>query len=137
MHWANEYVGIPFKWLGTDRNGCSCWGLICLIVEEIYGKTLPRHDSIERQAIKGEADPEPYGFDGWEIPLAEATEGDILHMFSYYKGNRLPLHAGMVVEPGKVLHVQQGSTSVIESYKRPPLCNMIIGAYRFDKCSGD
>lgn len=39
--WLNEYIGIPYKLNGRDRNGVDCWGLIYLIGTEHYNYQMP------------------------------------------------------------------------------------------------
>lgn len=131
MSWANDYVGIPFRWHGSDRSGCSCWGLVRLVASDIWGRQLPRHDEIEIGAEKGEASPQPYMEGFTPIDLKDAKEGDLLHMWALYKSRKLPLHVGMVVEPGKVLHIEEGCGSVIVDYRKQPMNRRVIGAYRF------
>jgi len=65
------------------------------------------------------------------IDLTDAKEGDLLHMWALYKSRKLPLHVGMVVEPGKVLHIEEGCGSVIVDYRKQPMNRRVIGAYRF------
>lgn len=131
MSWANDYVGIPFKWLGYDRDGCSCWGLVRMVAKEQFNLDLPKYDEIEARAQKGEGSPNPYFCQGYSIPLKAAKGGDLLHMWALYKSRKLPLHVGMVVEPGKVLHIEEGCGSVIVDYRKQPMNRRVIGAYRF------
>lgn len=131
MHWANDYVGIPFKWHASDRDGCSCWGLIRLVAKDIWGRELPRHDEMGRRAENGEMSPVPYMDGFYEIDVKDAAEGDLLHMWAIYKRRKLPMHVGLVVEPGKVLHIEEGHGSVIVDYRKQPMNRRVIGAYRF------
>jgi len=128
--WWNDYIGIPFKWHGSDRDGCSCWGLVRLVARDVFGKTLPSHDDIESRAAEGRGAPQPYFSAGQPVDLTGVREGDILHMWATYKGKRLPLHVGIITEPGKVLHIEEGTGSIVEDYTRTRCAWRVIGAYR-------
>ena len=39
--WAEHYVGIPYRPLGRDRDGCDCWGLLAMVWREQFGCDLP------------------------------------------------------------------------------------------------
>jgi probable lipoprotein NlpC len=132
MSWSNEYVGIPFKWHGRDRDGCSCWGLVQLVYKEVYGRDLSSHMDIERRAEKGQGSPQPYMDDFQTIATDAAEPGDLLHLWAYYRKHKLPLHVGLVVEKGKVLHIEEGCGSVIVDYRKYPMRSRIIGAYTYN-----
>lgn len=36
-----KYLSIPYKQLGRDVSGCDCWGLLCLVIKNEYGITIP------------------------------------------------------------------------------------------------
>lgn len=130
--WWNAYVGIPFRWNGTDRAGVSCWGLVCLVQAEVFCRRLPRHDEFEAGLVSGAAG-EAAGFLGLgrEIALADVRPGDVLHMRGVHAGRVVPLHCGVVAVPGQVLHVEQGTGSHVRSYARDArFRNRILGAYR-------
>lgn len=113
MVWAEAYVGIPYLKHGYDREGCDCWGLVCLVMDEVFGRDLPRHDE-----WLGEASDYGAGAEWQEVPLAEVRSGDVLHMWGVHDGARVPLHCGVIVEPGLVLHTEGGTGSIVEDYRR-------------------
>ena len=41
MAWANEYVGLPWRWGGRDRIGVDCYGLLRMVYADMLEITLP------------------------------------------------------------------------------------------------
>lgn len=39
--WVNDYIGIPFKTNGRDRDGMDCYGLITAVFKDQQGVDLP------------------------------------------------------------------------------------------------
>ncbi len=103
-NWWNNYVGIPFKWNGSTREGASCGGLVCLVSD--------------------------FAATGVQVNLADVRAGDVLHMWGFYKGKRRATHCGVVTEPGFVLHAEEVVGSCISRYKGDNrFLQRVIGAY--------
>jgi len=124
--WWNDYIGLPFKWNGKDRRGISCWGLVVLVQNEVFGHKLPHFDEWAVKA--GEvAVPDQWLPHGREIDLSEVHSGDVLHM----RGGQGDMHCGVVTKRGYVLHIEKGAGSHIRDYVGDPqFKNRVIGAYR-------
>lgn len=133
-NWWNDYVGIPYKWQGTNiQEGVSCWGLCVIIQRDIFGKDLSNHFDIEKIVEENplEGIPDNHIEELRAISLDEVEEGDILHMWGVHNNRKVPLHAGVIIEPGKVLHIEQNAMSVIEDYRKSKRAAWrVIGAYR-------
>jgi cell wall-associated NlpC family hydrolase len=41
--WAASYVGIPFRSRGRDRSGCDCYGLLALVLSEVFHLEVPSY----------------------------------------------------------------------------------------------
>lgn len=132
MHWSADYVGIPFKWGGYGHDGASCWGLLCLVQEEVFGRRLPHQDEAVDAIRKGEELPRGIwksGVVARPIAMSEAQGGDVLHMLS---GDRRPNHVGTFTGTGHVLHIERGTASLLESIRSPRFKWRPIQAYRLD-----
>ncbi len=132
-NWWNAYVGIPFAWNGSTRDGTSCWGLVCMVYSEVFGIRLPRFDELEEQIEGGAESVADFASTGREIPLEEARSGDVLHMWGMHRGKRRATHCGIVTEPGFVLHAEAVVGSCISRYKGDNrFLQRVIGAYRLE-----
>ncbi|WP_027517888.1 NlpC/P60 family protein [Bradyrhizobium sp. WSM1417] len=124
------YVGIPYLERGRSISGCDCYGLVRLVLAELRGAELPSFveayvSATDRAAlarlIAGEIAPwQPVAF-GEERPF----DGVLM------RAGRLLSHIGLVVEPGRLLHVSEGEESRIERYRAPPLSHRVVGFYRW------
>jgi len=130
----NKYVGIPFAWNGYDQNGVSCWGLFVLVYKELYGVDLPKHYEYEQLVAQGKETDEKTWVSRsiWKpLRMGQETTGDALHMLGLHNGKLKPLHCGIVVKKGLVLHSQEGTGVIISKYLSDSRYKKkVIGAYR-------
>lgn len=89
---ARKYLGTPYKYSGTDKNGIDCSGLMCRSFSEI-GITLP-HQSEEQSRL------------GKPLKLNELKPGDLVFIGAK-KGSNKITHVGLVVSVanGKVMFI--------------------------------
>lgn len=130
MHWSEAYIGIPFKWGGYTRDGVSCWGLLCLVQEEVFGRKLPhQNEAVESTRLGKELPRRIWHSDvvATPITMGDAKGGDVLHMLS---GDRRPTHVGVFTGTGHVLHIELGTASFVESIRSPRFKWRPIQAYR-------
>jgi cell wall-associated NlpC family hydrolase len=125
----DRFVGIPYADKGRGPE-YDCWGLLQAVMRELRGVELPSYSdkyvtADDRRAladlIAGELDP-------WEEIVAGQEQ--ILDAVLMREG-RFPRHVGIVTEPGKLLHVQEGHTSMIERYREGPLKARVVGFFRY------
>ncbi len=114
--WTNDFIRVPFKERGRARAGADCWGIAVLIYRERLGIELPILDGYENikdrkkmcEIIEQETS-------CWKaIPKGEEKEYDIA-VFSMVG---LPMHVGVVIRPGDMIHSQKGSGASIDNYIR-------------------
>ncbi len=129
--WVSQYLGIPYRELGRDRSGCDCWGLLALIWREQFGRDLP--DYTRPRWIEG-ANPSVIGSGAAEyasqfVRVEPGNEllgdGVLLRMRGH------PLHVGLVLAPGWMLHTHESADSCVENYERFIWRNRVIGIYRY------
>lgn len=130
MNPFDRYVGIPYRDRGRSITGCDCYGLLWLITRELRGVELPSFadgyvTTSDREAI---ASLIRDGIDQWElVPRGSEQTFDGVLM----RGRRDLSHIGIVIAPGRLLHVDRGETSRIERYTSPPISLRVAGFYRF------
>lgn len=124
----NQYVGLPYKTKGRDRDGVDCWGLVRLVYFEQFAIELPSFDDLYQsgedprisEAISRERE-------GW-ISTDLAAPGDVVVLRI---GGGLQ-HVGVIVAPGEFLHVRGGSTATIERLGSSIWKNRVEGFYRYE-----
>jgi cell wall-associated NlpC family hydrolase len=125
----SPYVGLPFKPRGRDRSGVDCWGLLRLVYEEQFGIKLPSYaddyTTLEDKAATADLIDGNKGL--WrEISAGAELPGDGLLMSVAGR----PIHIGVVIAGGRVLHIERDMGAIIESYRGFRLRKRIVGFYR-------
>lgn len=144
--WVNDYVGLPWKTLGRDRDGVDCWGLCCLVYAERRGIILPSHDevgwSVEDRDAKDKGRAKRRAIEAVVIDERQKWKQvstkpiNSFHAMPYdlllIEHAGLPVHVGIIVAPGWVLHVMEKMDSVCEQFPsvRHPLTKL-EGIYRY------
>lgn len=128
--WAGRYIGLPFKEHGRDATGLDCWGLVRLVLHEQFGYPLPSYT----QEYKS-----PYDVRGvsaligreaqkWQ-PVKSGTEKCADVIVLRLRGQ--PLHTGLVLGDGTMLHIERFIDSAIERYTNSQWRDRIDGFYRY------
>lgn len=131
--WVERYIGIPYVESGRDPaadGGLDCWGLLVLIWREQYGVDLPIYDGphwakgADRAAIAAaiRAEQERY------LDVAPGTEregdGILLRLLGQ------PLHVGLVVAPGWMIHTHETAAVCVERYDGMAWARRVLGFRR-------
>ena len=132
MHVLNSLIGIPFVAHGRDASGLDCWGLVRLAFGRAKGISLPGYDERylsleEREQIAAALSME--GGKGAPWAPVEAGEERAFDVALFRRAG-LPSHLGLVVEPGRMLHVDLGGESCVERYDDGRWAPRLIGFYR-------
>lgn len=132
--WAGAYVGIPYRDHGCDGAGCDCWGLVRLIYAERAGIVLP--------PFAGETDSEGVGrcveaaraSGTWRRVDSPPQSFDVAEMVSVLRGRGgwcyPPLHAGVVVAPGWLIHTEIATGARLVRTEARSLGRRIAGYWR-------
>lgn len=125
----DRFVGIPYADKGRGE-AVDCWGLVCRVFRELRGVELPSYAEayVTAEDARAIADLVAGELAPWQTvaPGAERAFDCVL-----MRERGFPRHIGVVTQPGMVLHVQRGSTSLIERYRSGPLRFRLVGFYRF------
>ena len=129
--WAGDYVGLPFAEHGRDRTGVDCWGLVRLVLGERFGVALPCHGTDYRSTLDADGlgaliarEMRP----AWRPVDGPGRAGDV----ALLRLRGAPMHVGVVVAPGVMLHVEQGIDSVIERSDGLRWKKRLLGIYRHE-----
>jgi len=140
--WAAGYLGIPFLDLGRDRAGCDCWGLVRLVLAEQAGLELPSlatcYGSEANAARVGAAVEAERCSGAWNrIDAGDERPLDVVEMSGAARvpGSGWvfgPLHVGVVVASGWLLHVERGTAAVLARYREDQaIRRRVLGFWRF------
>jgi cell wall-associated NlpC family hydrolase len=163
LGWAADYVGIPFRSHGRDRSGCDCYGLLALVLCEVFHLEVPSYavdylDATDAEEIAAliagemksrwkqitgtEAGATPEGpspafcCGRGQAPLRRAGEGAPVR-----PGDAIVLrimgrawHVGIVIDPaGWFLHTRPGVGSCLERWDAIRWVRRVMGFYRYGR----
>ena len=128
-NWWNDYITIPYKKMGRDKDGLDCWGLVRMIYKDQFDIELPSyvdqysaddtHDNLaELIAISKES---------W-TKTDNPVVGDVLLL----RAEGSISHVGVVISPTHFIHVIEDINVAIERYDQGKWKNRLEGAYRYD-----
>lgn len=130
--WANQYIGIPFKSGGRDRDGIDCWGLARLIYQEQYSINLP---SFSAEYTEGDTDRMTELLaqyrEGWENTTTP-KEGDLVLI----RVNGAETHIGVALDSERFIHVKKGTDTCIERFNSIAYSKRIVGYFRYSPKTG-
>lgn len=126
--WAGPYIGIPYRTHGRDHGGVDCWGLIRLVMAEVFGQPLPDYGDTYRDgedwAAIGDAIRAGLA-DGWQR-TEQPRAGDLLILRIAMR----PWHCGLMLNSLQFLHAAPDDSTVIERLDSPKWARRIEGIYR-------
>lgn len=140
--WTNDFIGIPFKALGRDRAGADCWGLARIIYQERRGIILPMLDGYEhirdRRRMSDIIEQEAKSW----TPIAKDAKAEKTYDIAVFLMVGEPMHVGIVVRPGTMIHCHEGAGVSVEDYSGPDpqarkWSNRLEGFYRYAEGTSD
>ncbi len=135
MSWSNLYIGIPYADFGRTREGCDCWGLVCIIYREQMGIDLPEYlgsySSTDEHAEIASIISAEEASALWAPALPLPNPGDL----ALFRRGRWSTHVGIVIRPGLMIHMVDGDGAKLQTYLEGPYKHRFQGHYRY-VCGG-
>lgn len=126
--WLSKYIGLPYLEGGRGHNGVDCYGLIRLIYAEKFGIILPEYSDIAWlegcDSHKLSTEINDCKSDWQEVDQPVLGDVIILRMMG------MPIHIGLVVDKGIMIHSARGHNSAIERFDNIKWQKRIEGFYR-------
>lgn len=131
MTWSNRYIGIPYADFGRTREGCDCWGLVCVVYRASLGIVIPdylgAYSSTDEHAeiasiISAEKDSPLW------VPVTGKPRPFNLALF---RRGRWSTHVGIVIRPGLMIHMVEGDCAKVQTYLEGPYKHRFEGHYRY------
>lgn len=101
----DQWLGVPYKFGGQDKNGVDCSGLAQLLEQEVYNISIPRVTSQQVTTIKRKYED-------------ELQEGDLV--FFDFDGKQFS-HVGIYLQNGYVVHASSSKGVMIVRLHDPSL----------------
>ncbi len=125
-------IRVPFMDKGRDWHCWDCWGMLCVFHREVMGVILPSytesyqdagHSAESRQRLSNLF---AANMGAWRrVERPEAGDGVLLLI-----GGR-PIHVGLALGGGLMLHTERKINTVIERLASPMWARRIEGFYRY------
>lgn len=97
----NDWMGTPYAYGGTSKSGVDCSGFAAMLINEVYGKSLPRSSDEQAGTIKRKYE-------------RQLKEGDLV-FFSF--GSARINHVGIYLHNGKFVHASTSKGVIISNLK--------------------
>lgn len=128
---VNDYIGVPFREDGVSPDtGWNCWALVCYVAWHEFGIAYPSYSERYSTPLDHDELTDLIGTEcrtTWtEVPAGQEQGGDVIIL--RMRGG--PLHAGLVIRRGRMLHVHTGIETTNEDYTRPLWNRRIDGFFR-------
>ena len=129
--WAADMVRarVPFKAHGRDRSGLDCWGLARLGYLEAGGREFASHseeyDGVRDFIRLQELFERHRDREGW-IKVEPEKPFDLVLL----RLRGLPIHVGLVIGGGRMVHIEENIEVCVENYKSAMWRNRVLGFYR-------
>lgn len=138
-HWADRYVGIPFVDGGCSLSGCSCWGLVRLVLANECLIDVPPYGELSAAELVKAAKriPKIAAADPWISVVGRPRSFDVALMTAMAEEDgpnprtfRVPGHVGIMSSDTQLLHVWIATDAVNMPIDSPYVRSKILGFYR-------
>lgn len=123
MIWWARYVGLPY-----DAAALNCWSLVRQVYADHLNVNLPEYgdvdpNQIDRVARRMDSPPADW------VKVDSPQAFDVM-LASARPGSRVPLHAGVMVDAHKVLHVWEATNACVMPINHLFLAGRVLGYHR-------
>jgi len=128
---VDRYIEVPFLEGGRDLDGWDCYGLCWYVAAEAFGRALPTYSGryttpLDYRELRRLVDSERTT--SWrDIPLGSEQPGDVMVL----RTRGLPIHVGLVIGEGRILHCERSVGTVVERYTGLMWARRILGVHRY------
>lgn len=117
---VDSYLGVPYKWGGTTRQGMDCSAFTRAIVRETYGVELPRTSKQMYQL-------------GYQVlDRSGLHPGDLVFFKDTYAGPGVS-HVGIYIGDGRFAHASSSKGGTITALDAPYFRTRYAGARRIER----
>jgi cell wall-associated NlpC family hydrolase len=132
--WCERYVGLPYAPGGRGPDEFDCWGVLMAVLQREAGLPVPSYEGITWRSDGNRAE---------RARCADVIERERLSWAPVLAGQERefdcvilrvcgrPLHVGVVVNPGLMLHADEDADSALERYDGMHWRNRVEGFCRF------
>ena len=130
----SKFIGIPYKHLGRDFSGVDCYGLITLVVKELFSINLPDFTDLlyskDRFDISSKEDHILNSIGVVWIPIGRPYHIFDALIFNSNEDNSMSTHTGLYIGDEKFIHIVDNQTSMVSTLDTSYWKNKLYGAMR-------
>jgi len=112
---VNYWMGVPYKYAGTDRSGVDCSSLVAEIYRSVYGIVLPRTSGQQYAVCR-------------KVTAAKLKEGDLVF---FNPGTKTISHVGIFLGEQKFIHASVSKGVVISNLDNSYYKKYFVSGGRF------
>lgn len=115
-HWSRDYIGFPYLRAGRSKEGTDCYGLLWLVYRDVLDIALANYASETVDATE-RAEIADLIADRARSPWHTLSAGSEREFdMAVFRRGGIESHIGIVIEPGRMLHIVERGESHVETY---------------------
>lgn len=127
--WSNAFLGLPWLERGLTRDGVACWGLARLVYAEVLGLQVPDYCA-EVVSLQERAEVAAVFDKGVKVGPWVLVDQPAAFDIAVFRRAGIAAHVGIVVTPGRMLHITSGQDSSVVDYSTGCWSPRLSGFYR-------
>jgi len=133
QRFAARMLGTEFQDGGRSPAGLDCWGLVLLAYQEVFGVAVPDPEVSAMDSRTAAAHFLAQSQLWQEVPRGRERLGDVV----LFRIGRWVAHAGLVLQPGLMLHTRIDLPTCVEHYDVGIWKSRLSGIYRHAELAGN